>query len=91
MQWNEAFAVADELQHGRCLLVADAVDVGVQQQPVEVLEAACQIVHAVGVLQRDAAWFQGGGQLLKSCLRTVMTVVTQKQDLQLVSTCRRKR
>ena len=83
VQWNERLSGGDIIEHGFGLSVFDAVDVGVEDQTVELVEHfRGEVFHAVGVFEFDAALFEDTGEFVKAFRGAMMTVVAHEQQFQ---------
>ena len=81
MQGNEALAAVDEVEKGFFLLRADLADVGVDDEAVVRSQLVCvQVFDPAGVLDIDSARLQHGDQLRGAVERTVMPIVTEKEN-----------
>ena len=86
MQRNKPLAAGDVVQYRLRLSIFNAINVGIQHQPIELRQGFWrEVFHAVGVLQIDPASFQRRGQLLKSSFRPMVPVVAHEQQLEISS------
>ena len=81
VQRNKSLAASDIVQHRFRLSIFDAIDISVQNQPVELRQRLrSEIFHLVRILQLDAAICERWSEFLKPRFRTMMPVVAHEQQ-----------